>query len=539
MTLTKKYFFRELTPVFLFFLCLYITTVSRAISISYDSIQYIAYIIRMKGFFHPHHLFYLHLSYYWLSFLHFLGLKIDAHLIIESLNSIFGALTITLFYQILRKRIGLKPLIAFFSSCLPAFSWAFWYYSDCVEVYIIPLFFLLLIFYIITSNIRGKYYWVGLLQGLAIISHQVNLLLLLPILTYLIVIERKNAVKIFPEFLKYAIVTSVIVIAAYTAVFIWTGNTTLNKMWYFLTFYTHGTSWFQLWNSKTIPYMMIGFGRAIFADDFLFASRTANKLIERIFPDKQFMDEIYLVRNMTSLEANVLIILGFLIFTIIIFLIFSKLKYFRKTYYKYKNMSIFIIAWLIVYTLFFSFWDSLNHEFWIPQSFCIWLIFITVFKEGLKEKIYGLIITLLAIMLFIVNFFGSIFYCVSKENDFYLTNLKPIVKLAKPNDLVLVEQNVFTQRYLLYLTDSDVYQLAEYLFRNPVDSVFDDFYKDKIEKHIQSGSSIIWLKPFSAEKSIISKRDQTKINDLFDRMLKAGYRTEYLKNGIIIFSIKL
>jgi len=101
-----------------------------------------------------------------------------AAILVSELNAIFGALTLCVFYSFLRARLACGRFTAILGTSLPAFSFAFWYYSGGVETYIIPGFFLWLALYALTADhVPAKaFLLVGFLNATAVLTAEMSVL---------------------------------------------------------------------------------------------------------------------------------------------------------------------------------------------------------------------------------------------------------------------------------------------------------------------------------------------------------------------------
>ena len=69
-----------------------------------------------------------------------------------ALNAVFGAPSVSIFYLLLRRRLSLSSAAALVGTALMTFlPDGVWFDSTTVEVYVIPLFFLLWTFYLLTA----------------------------------------------------------------------------------------------------------------------------------------------------------------------------------------------------------------------------------------------------------------------------------------------------------------------------------------------------------------------------------------------------
>ena len=93
----------EMIILFAIFFMIYSYTISNNLSLSHDSIKYINRIDGNIELFHPHHLLYNGFAVIWVSLLRIFGNTSDSVYLVSLLNSIFGALVISIFYVIGRR----------------------------------------------------------------------------------------------------------------------------------------------------------------------------------------------------------------------------------------------------------------------------------------------------------------------------------------------------------------------------------------------------------------------------------------------------
>lgn len=177
-TKTRSLGWSELAIPFAIYFSLYALTLSHVPSTATDSVYYINRIDSGTKLLHPHHLLFNSFGWMWVSIWKYLGVQADTAILVSLLNAIFGALCMCVFYSLLRRRLGCDRWTALLGTSLPAFSWAFWYYSGCVEVYIIPLFLLLLSFYFLTGErVEARTFaLVGFLNGAAVLFAEMSVL---------------------------------------------------------------------------------------------------------------------------------------------------------------------------------------------------------------------------------------------------------------------------------------------------------------------------------------------------------------------------
>jgi hypothetical protein len=175
--------------VFAATLALYLATLTGVHT--FDALSYILDVQRkpLAELYHPHHLAYGPLG--WLAYhgARALGYAGTANLPLQLVNAVAGALGVALFFRTLRRLTGLASL-ALAGAALLALSFAFWYYAVEVEVYTLAGLFLLLCLDRMARLLRRPswqgFALLGVLQGLAILFHQTNLLLCAPVAALLL-----------------------------------------------------------------------------------------------------------------------------------------------------------------------------------------------------------------------------------------------------------------------------------------------------------------------------------------------------------------
>lgn len=454
--------YAELTLVFLSFFIIYASTISDNLSISHDSIQYINEIDNGPTVYHPHHLLYHPTSELWVGAMRIIGIQAKSEYLVALLNAIFGALSISLIFGFIRKRLGYSFAGAFVASALPGVSFGLWFYSVCVEVYIIPLFFMLLAFHFMLSDGRKKYLLVGVCHAMAVLFHQSNVIFAVVILTAMLFDQKKSGAFFKNLFAYLSIALPMALIPYLLVIFVDQGAGSFDDAWAWLTLYSHKVpSWSGLGFSSILK-VMTGFGRAFFSTHFLFAIPEADLVVSKTFSNKFFDDESYLVRDMGSGFAWLELVLSVLILILIAFIFIKRLLTIKYAWSKYKKVISLLSVWLFMYALFFTFWNPTNLEFWIPQSVIFWLIFFIIQRGDSNDKTGGMKLNMLILIpLAFLNITSSIIYTVDKSNDYYYAVSKPIAEHTKVGDLLIVGKPWIIKEYLVRYTQTEVVSLTE------------------------------------------------------------------------------
>jgi len=176
-----------LVPLLLFlgFLGLYLATLTRVHT--FDALSYILDVDRKPWpeLFHPHHLAYGPLGALVKHIAQGSGLAGSAALPLQLTNVLAGALGVAFCYRVTQRTSGRVDL-ALVAALLLGGSYAYWYYAVEVEVYTIAVLFLLLVLGLMPGLLQRPaprdWLALGLLQSLAVLFHQTNILLCGPIL---------------------------------------------------------------------------------------------------------------------------------------------------------------------------------------------------------------------------------------------------------------------------------------------------------------------------------------------------------------------
>ncbi|NJM07129.1 DUF2723 domain-containing protein [Candidatus Gracilibacteria bacterium] len=179
---------RRLGPALLFvgFLSLYLLTLTDVHT--FDALSYVrdVDIKPWRELFHPHHLAYGPFG----AFISAVSTRwaTSALLPLQVANALAGALGVALFYGVARAHLASRVLPYALALTLGG-SYAYWYYAVEVEVYTIAAVFLILALGLLMRLLRranlspgtlGEACALGFVQGLAVLFHQTNVLLVLP-----------------------------------------------------------------------------------------------------------------------------------------------------------------------------------------------------------------------------------------------------------------------------------------------------------------------------------------------------------------------
>jgi hypothetical protein len=445
----------ETSTVWLVTTALYALTLARNLSIAHDSIDYLLNIEQHLLSFHPHHLLYHWTALTWLTFWSPLLGHVDHMLVVEMLNAVLGGVVIALFYAVLRQRLGLTPFSASLGTTLPAFSFGLWFYSTAVEVYIIPIAFLMLTFYILSARelTLRSFLAAGGTHGLAILFHQSYLLFGVAVLCAAFLPRANHRPPAWRALAAYTAVVAPVVVIPYLVVILGVMHIpSLTGAIAWMTLYAHHGGY---WTPPGLAMGMkaaIGLGRSFIGGHFLFASPHLQALIKRLLPDHWMMDEAYLVRTMSTWQVYLLLLIVLTIGVFVAVLTISRWRSASEALRRHRAVTVLALGWLGAFTAFFLFWDPANLEFWIPQSVCLWLLALTIWSRHHEsvgyERLPLVPIALLSVGLFTVNMAGSIRWMVDPHNDYYHRKVEPLISATGPDDLIIIGRTWLYESYV-------------------------------------------------------------------------------------------
>jgi hypothetical protein len=453
--------YRDMLCVFGIVLLLYLLTKCEALSAAHDSRSYLR-MIESGQYFHAHHLFYNGASALWV-WLWGTILSAPVLTLVISLNSFFGALTAGLFYLLLRRRTNVSRELAAVASFLPGLSFGIWFYSVTVEVYVIALFFVLVPVYLLTEKelSRRRVLLAAMLHGIAMLFHQLHLLFIIPAL---IALSGWTGSRIAPGtsrsmlMLQYVVVAGAIVLIPYLVIgiFVLGMDTPESYARWILGYAGEGRYWVPL-SALTPLKILIGFSRTIIGADFLFAIPETSELVNRILPGKWLADQQFVVRELPETLALVLLLCSIVIGMIILVSSARAASTLRRRFSILPPVFRLPLVVIVVYGLFFTFWDNTNLEFWIPQSVLLWLLLVPLMSMrdeqrsdglGTRRRRIPLAVPVLAGLLFVVNGAGSIYWMMPRSNDYYTIQADSLTAIAGMEGVILLADTYMMDQYL-------------------------------------------------------------------------------------------
>jgi hypothetical protein len=182
---------RRAAPIAVFFLTLLGYLISLTQVHTFDALSYVTSVERKPWteLFHPHHLAYGPLGALALASGRLLGYTGGAALPMQLVNALAGAFGVALFFALIR-RISGRADIALVGALLLGGAYAYWYYAVEIEVYTVATLFLIICLNILSRpafwRSRKLLLALGLAQGGAVLFHQTNVLLCVPVMVFAI-----------------------------------------------------------------------------------------------------------------------------------------------------------------------------------------------------------------------------------------------------------------------------------------------------------------------------------------------------------------
>ena len=426
----------DLALVFGVVLVLYLATLSRMLNASHDSAGYINAIDAGK-LFHPHQLLFMCVSRLWIGLLRVFQPSMDSALAAASLNTVFGALTAAVVHLLLRKRLGLNRAVAFAGTAAVVFSYGVWLYSVCLEVDVAPLFFMLCTLYLITGDATGKSFALaGVTHGFGMLFHQAQVLFGPVVLLAAILKRRKAAQPVWRLLVLYVLAGTVVVAVPYLSVMLlYFKFRSPSDAYLWMTGYAHVQDYWYPVNLGTIKMIIVGLSRCYIGAQFTFAIPAMKAISGKETPYQMFM-----IRNMSIAAAWTYLLLSAAFVLLLAGSVLRRLRQIRAVCSRHRDLILLAAAWFVAYAVFFVMWAPWNPEFWLPQSVCLWILFMALWAEpkAATSAKPAILIGALAVILFIVNLFGGgIGLMRHRQNDYYYTSVRPLLDVMKPGDLMI------------------------------------------------------------------------------------------------------
>lgn len=519
---------KEPLSVFVVFYLFFLGNLAANFSGPHDSITYLNSIVTGDPLFHQHHLLYHITGHYWLRLMQNILPGIADFYLVEAFTALWGSATLAIVYLIFKERFRLSPLLSFLSTTVIAFSYGVWFYSVNIEVYAMPLLFIVWCLYLLTKPVfdRKDFIRVVLLHCLAILFHQINILFTVVILWK--AWQMRASLKLKNAVLIYAVLGIVIIGGMYFLVgWVIEGNNNFADWSHWIQGYSKEKKYWQPLSITTPFHVAVGLSHAFIGGHYMFQLPFVETYINNSLAHHALHDEIFLSRNISANTAEILTAFTLILGLMMVLMIIRFIRKYRTANISFPSVIRPLLICLLVYSLFFTFWMPEILEFWILQSVLIWLTLlgtINVVKLPFAFKPMPAIVAL-SILLFCINYFGSIRWMKNIEYDLYYQKVKPLIGKTSQKDIILVQDAWILIDFLKYYTSSKsilgvpgtdslrivtdnairqtlsgegkiyVYPQTNSTFRAPdtryIDSLMQSFAERK--KLLQEGDPVIWV----------------------------------------------
>ena len=442
--------FDHAATVFVFFLLIYLLTLTSNFTGPHDSMTYLQMLRTKDQLWHPHHLLYHELSYYWLHLLKSIFPGVQDYLLVESFSSLFGAGTIAVIFLFFRNRYHLPLFTSWLGSGIIAFSYGVWFYSVNVEVYAPSLFFTVLTLYQLTKREwDARAVWLtAIFHSLSILFHQMNILMI-PIVIYKIIEQRKQ-IFVFKSFFWYGLTGIVLVGGIYfLAGRFGEGNADLNSWIAWIRGYTATNDYWRPLSWKTPLLAGTGFAHTILGGHFVF-KLGLEKWVTSLLHTHSLQDEFFLVRDMSIGYGRMLFLLSLLLAISTIFLFIKFLFRFQVIFRNHHYITVPLLLYFFIYSFYFLFWVPEILEFWIGQCIVFWLLLIGNYQP--INRRFNVLLGGILMLLIFLNYAGSIRLMRNLNNDIGYVRIQKVKELASPADLVIVQNPWLLKEFLEYYT---------------------------------------------------------------------------------------
>ncbi len=211
-------------------------------------------------------------------------------------------------------------------------------------------------------------------------------------------------------------------------------------------------------------------------------------------------EEFYLVRNISS-SALLIISLYFTAFLSYLIILLNTTKEIIKKQIINTKLLIPFFIFLAVYSVFFTFWDSQNPEFWIAQSVIIWLVFAQVIERNKHKITVKTASILLPVLMLILNLFYCILPAQDLNNDFNYKQVKEFEASINNDVKVFVVNPWIVSDYLKLYSNIEFSELFENMNTNAK-----EIFISKLENALSTNKVLL-----DADSIITNNHSSTKI----------------------------
>jgi hypothetical protein len=401
--------------VFLGCLVVYLNTLTQAHT--FDALSY-ALDVDTKPWqelFHPHHLAYGPLGALVGALARGAGWQGGVVVPLQVVNAVAGAFGVALFFELVYSVLR-RIDVALCAALLLGSSYAYWYYAVEVEVYTIAAVFLIVCLWLLVAILRSPVLSLrtcvalGAVQGVAVLFHQTNMLLCVPVAIALLLASGKQQTAgasraVWWPWLAYALPLALVVGGAYLLV-------------------GFGISGFRSWGELVAwmtAYARTGWWGGTSGSDFWADLGTG-------------------LSSALAHPAGAL--LGWLLVGLVVLLL-------RRVALRYWRLVLCLGAWLLVYGGFFAWWEPDNAEFWIASFPPALLLLALALTAGGPRWHPGVWLTLAIGLAMVVGNYQAVMLRGSGAYAPQIAIAHALAEASEPGDLLLVPDGL-QELYLQY-----------------------------------------------------------------------------------------
>lgn len=380
---------------------------------TFDALSYVLDVDRKpwQEVFHPHHLAYGLLGATLRGMLSAMGWQGSVMVPLQVVNALAGALGIALFFDLVRG-VTRRLDLALCAALLLGGSYAYWYYAVEIEVYTIATVFLVLCLRLMIRLLKqpALHLWVvlGSVQAMAVLFHQTNVLLCVPIGVLLLYTAMKADGNPWPCFLRHSLAYALPLVGVAGGAYLLVGV---------------GISGLYSWSELSgwmLTYAHTGWwGGAVTGETW---SDLGTGLAHTLaYPGGALLG---------------LLLVGVLVFSL------------PRLWRAYPTLLALLMCWLLVYGGFFVWWEPDNVEFWIASMPPAVLLLVLGLTGAPRYHPGVWVVAAIGITMAGVNY-DSISYRGNPANDVHRQNARVLAEQSNPVDVLLVSDELLAL-YLPY-----------------------------------------------------------------------------------------
>jgi hypothetical protein len=419
-----------------------------------DSAFYIMDVTNGENLFHPNHLLFSGINSLHYRFWTACGYSGDATVPMQLISVAASLASVYLVHRI-AIRVGATPLMALAAAGWTAFSFGFWVYSLEADTYLAPLPFVLLSILLLfgvrptdwralTTTSVARLIALGTLNAIGALLHQQYLFMVPIVGLSLILTWRMTSARTLSSLITTEGIYCVTAVSLIAVTYISVGKFALGHNSIFETIaWARGHASNGMWESfspKSVLLLVVGFGRALFAINFLFGSPGMANVIAKVFPNKSLLEERYLAEHYIGTMSFFLIVGAMLVaFAAIAWLAFRLMHGVAAVVDTCSPRWIFTrvaVIYLGSYVLLILIWEPSNPEFWIALM-PVLAILVACRLDSQKAVVPAAFALVAA--LFVANFVGAVWPYARTDSDYWTTENEGFVKIARKGDVIVTE----------------------------------------------------------------------------------------------------